>query len=521
MRLRFNWHSVCVTLAAASQVWAQATFTPSSASSGAGQRVAAPFFVQRVGGGPAGSATVSVDPDAGSALSFSGGTYGGWVSSLTVNFDAGATLSVPFYFRADSAGRRTITGRLDDGGGVAGADVDVSALPLEFDVESGSLVHGDTPWGPWENVAFLPGVSIAPAAGAAHRGALGLMLDDQNLATDAGGEGRLAAAWALLPSDQVFTRLWLRVTAQSPATDYFELLQLAWGLNDPNPARGPLSLSFRVPGPQLGLLGRNNGVVAGVAAAGTLAPSAGWHLIELDAIGVGSDAGVGQLWVDGVSVARLSPLDWSGERVERLQLGENGPITHAFLGTFEVDDMRVSTVPQPSTLAVQAPGVPVAQGSCVALTAQLLTSSGVAAPASYPVDLAVGWGALSGSAFADPGCTVSAAPRIPLGASQVTFGFRPEEAGAAPLRVSQIDFLPGTSAGMLSAVFVDAGTPDAGTPDAGTPDAGTPDAGTPDAGTPDAGTPDAGAPDGGAERGLGVGAHAASRVETSGWWRRC
>ena len=333
------------------------------------------------------------------------------------------------------------------------------------DVESGTLLPGDTPPGRWDSYVQATLLNtLQPSMLAAHRGSYGIRQVDDRAVTGAGDENHLVWRQAS-PVMSVGLRFWLRVPVNNLGGSLFvgTLLDAPGG---PVPGGGQVAtvgLSNAPAGAGLG----------GFDATGlyqydrTPAPDASvWHLYEVAVDRIGNPLGTRALYIDGRLSARRAPLDMTGQSFAGVNLGEYYADERTFMGTLDFDDIRVEGLPQASTLTVTA--TPVGSSPCVPAIIGLVSSDGRPAPAPY--DFIATLEATAPAGFhsnADCSAPVTAVS-FAAGGTQALAYFAPGVAAQPVLRARFVDFLT-TDATYGGTVIPDGGAPDAGAPDAGPP----------------------------------------------------
>src|SRR5262249_46660779 len=70
-----------------------------------------------------------------------------------------------------------------------------------------------------------------------------------------------------------------------------------------------------------------------------------WHLVEIAALGIGTDAGVRRCWIDGASAYADGGLYWVGSWAGYVSAGMLWYEGRTFTGSVIMDDVRVSGAP--------------------------------------------------------------------------------------------------------------------------------------------------------------------------------
>jgi hypothetical protein len=305
------------------------------------------------------------------------------------------------------------------------------------DFETGTLRSSDSPPGRWDETPISSPNSLASDATAAHRGLYGLLLTDRSSTT----AFQASADVARPPlTSSFFFRTWLRLRSVSTSGDVVLVQAL--------PAQVELRIARQDPVWELAVRnGSGRQYVSRRTPTTEPVREDRWYLVEFGARGLGSPAGQAWLWLDGVEVASLSGIDWQDAdyQLEQLRVGEPWTDTGRFVGSIDVDDVRVSATPMASHLELRLSEE--AKSGCIAVEVSLRASSGDAlAPAPYEVPVTLGVSAGSGSFHTDTGCKDSVeSVRLPAGTPERRVYFRPNGAsGKAMLRASHPDFLPAT-----------------------------------------------------------------------------
>jgi hypothetical protein len=283
--------------------------------------------------------------------------------------------------------------------------------------------------------------SIATSNAAAHRGAFGGELIDAENITGAGSGA--AASVVFSASSAVYVRAWVRVAETNGLGDTVLL-------NIINSAQNLNNVYLAYPDGSLSLAGSQQPDVFSRLPTGFALALGDWHLLEAAATGGGTDAGVRTLWVDGVQKATQTGLAWSGADwiASTFILGQAWSTDRRYVGKVDFDDLRISTEPMGSVLAVTA-SPPLTQGGCVPLTVELRDSvANAPAAAPYALDVAVSG---PGAVFDDAACTHAIdSVRIDKGARLGTAFGRFDARGSVVLVASHPDFLSASSMVQIS-----------------------------------------------------------------------
>ncbi len=305
------------------------------------------------------------------------------------------------------------------------------------DFETGTLRPADSPPGRWDETPSSSPNTVASTAASAHRGLYGLQLTDRS--SSAGFHASADVGGTPLAST-FFFRTWLRLRSVSTSGDVV-LVQALPALVELRIARQDSVWELAVRnGSGRQYVSRRTPTTAPVQ-------TDRWYLIEFGARGLETLAGQAWLWVDGVEVASLSGMDWqdTAYQLEQLRVGEPWSDTGAFIGSIDVDDVRVSASPMASRLELRLPEE--AKSNCIPVEVSLRASAENAlAPAPYEVAVALSVPEGSGSFHADTGCKDAVeSVRLPAGSSERRVYFRSSGSeGLATLRASHPDFLSTT-----------------------------------------------------------------------------
>ncbi len=358
-----------------------------------------------------------------------------WSSTLNVTIPAGTSRGPTVFYRDVTPGPVTLT--------AAAAGRDDGKLPLTVlsvgfsdDLESGTLFDTDNPRGKWHFWGGTASVTASNSTAAAHRGARGLRINDQDASTGSGEQRHLTVDIAPARGS-IYARAWVRVNSASTA-GVFNVLNIAVTENSNNHAAAQVQM------PQLEVATTGGNASGGFPTDGsTTRLTAGqWHLVELGAIGVGTSNGTRAVWIDGVLAASRPGQDWSPSswRASRFSFGETWSPDRRFTGTIDQDDYRISAAPPANTLTVTLP--PQIGTECMPFQVGLINAA-AAAPAQAPYDVQVALSVTAGTAsfFSDDACTVaSTTATLPWGDSAATHHVRASAEGALTVRAEQIDF---------------------------------------------------------------------------------
>lgn len=178
-----------------------------------------------------------------------------------------------------------------------------------------------------------------------------------------------------------------------------------------------------------------------------------WHLVQLDLLGVGTDAGVLAGSLDGVALETLVGLEWTASQLSRLLLGF-GAVHDRWIGSHQLDDLLVLSERRAVKMQLVVPAS-IETGVCQPVRVKLSDLDGGPLP---PPDVSVI--DLAGDAglefFDDERCTVP----WPAGGNGTTgvelrANFRATAAGELRLSSSSADLL---GAEATTFAWVDAGS---------------------------------------------------------------
>ena len=309
--------------------------------------------------------------------------------------------------------------------------------------------------GPWGYSNVQPNVVQSFTPLAAHRGDGGYRLLDNYSTGGNGSQGGIGIA--SLPRDAtIWLREWVRISPTS--------------INGNAVFTGIAGQDLRVtaPGGELQLAGSAGGQFSLFTT--TVRLDGGWHLMELYVEGIGTDAGTRALWFDGVRVARVGSLDFTGLGSNLLQIGEWWSDDRRWTGSLDFDDVRLSVEAPASRLAVREVGrIP----GCVQVSVGLEASS---TPGTFvpPVRDVLALATVDGGTLHPPssGClgagTVDGVILLRAGTvPDASFFVRADAPGDLELVVEEPDYLPARE------VFSGLVPPDGGVKDSGVGDGGT------------------------------------------------
>jgi hypothetical protein len=323
------------------------------------------------------------------------------------------------------------------------------------DFETGTLLKSQTPPGAFTRVVVTDAASDAGVqALAAHRGSWGLRVADPDVpATSDKPVLELQYTFAGSLFGDLYLRSWLRVATDAANSDTVRLLTVQ-GNTAVGPTMATAGLKFDG-GVGSALVNGKDQSGSETAVFTATALDTDWHLWELAALGVGSDAGVRQVFIDGARVAEQAAIDWTGVVITRLSVGETFADDQTFTGILDFDDVRSSSFPQMSTLVVTA--APALRG-CLPVRVSAVDSLLDVAPAPYDLtaEMTV-HGVDGGGYFSDPACVTPASTvSLASGESTAQVYFLSEGEGTAALAASHRDFLSVPL--VLFIVHTDAGT---------------------------------------------------------------
>lgn len=312
------------------------------------------------------------------------------------------------------------------------------AAPVVDTFESGGLRVSDTPPGVWADDLGLPGGNtLATSPDAAHRGARGLRLVDNNTATNEHSEGRLALGVSSSPTSRRL-RFWFRVTPNAGTSGTIVLGQISRA----NPM---LELFVDVPSGRLRAGGFDSpGSYRTDDISKTLTFNE-WHVVELIVTDATTRNGVRRVWLDGEQVMQRTGIDWNASTPQNVRVGQPNSTTGNFTGVIDLDDVMVDSAPLASSLRAvfdQRDGAARA-GDCLPLTLSLVSVDGTAVAAPYDVRTQPVITEIQGALFADAQCSTAAGEVvIPSGAMSGQFYARASTSGILRIEVPHPDFFP-------------------------------------------------------------------------------
>lgn len=335
---------------------------------------------------PDGGALLNASPTAG---------VSSWSNLLQLDLPAGQSRSAPFFLRAQTAGPQTFTVSAPSSGlPPASVTFTATAPALSDDFESGSVTLQSSPPGRWTSITAGQG-TVEALGSAAHRGAFGLHCVDPAGASGSNFPASVSHVVDPFPGD-LSLRCWMKVDAFSES-EHVRLFKVDLDAF----AAGAFEL---VLSPQRRLYATawdaQNFYFGSQSDAGTL-PLGSWHLLELVRRGAATAAATTDVFLDGVLISSVQPLDVRGQRYGSVNFGAffESDVTASM--TVEVDDARVATTPQATFLEVTV--LPGAAGGCVPFSVRLRDVFGDPVPAPYPLDLVAPPGVQG--PFGDPTCT--------------------------------------------------------------------------------------------------------------------
>lgn len=293
------------------------------------------------------------------------------------------------------------------------------------------------------------GCTLRAEPTAAHRGAQGMALDDQDGSQGEGFQGEVALA---VPQTirSIYGRFWFRTTS-SNGQGRAVVAQLYTNDADQKPildlAFNPVSNTFETSGTD---------TTAGYQQSETAFPLQidRWYLIEYEVTGLGTATGAVRGYIDGTLKTQLA-LNYTGVPGLNMALGEPWSYDRRFVGRFNFDDFRADTAPQASrfVLTPTPPTSPATAGSCIPVALTLASSSGgVPANAPYGLNVALSATGVAGVYFSDAACTTPAvSATLQAGDPGATVYFRPDATGIVALKADHPDLLSGSSSLVVTA----------------------------------------------------------------------
>ena len=214
----------------------------------------------------------------------------------------------------------------------------ISAPGVSSNFESGTLLRSDAPPGEWDQYIEDTAANTAQVIPeAARSGSYGFRLTDSDGSAGSGGQNALSVE-VDSASGTFHLRTWFRVT----------------GFNDLGSFAIAQIFSDADGGQPLAELGYSAGSVCHWsydrvwgrgAQCNSLNPTAdNWHFMELEVLGVGTNAGTSVMTIDG---ARKSAggKDWTGLSVDHVRLGAPASEDRAFIGLLDFDDLVAAPGP--------------------------------------------------------------------------------------------------------------------------------------------------------------------------------
>ncbi|MBK7864899.1 MAG: hypothetical protein IPJ65_41140 [Archangiaceae bacterium] len=298
------------------------------------------------------------------------------------------------------------------------------------DFETGTLTPDQSPPGVWAVHDGVANTSTNTSAEAAHRGAFGLrMLDNEGVTT----YGNVTSARVRVNVDAgslLAIRFWIRVT---PTTAAGNLVFVGMLRQDPK---------LFYPGARVDVGAHLPD--GGYSQVSTTADLSGgqWHLFEYTVSDVGaSSTSNRRMFIDGTSVLN-DRFDTSGASgLTSLGLGQGWADDRSFKGSIDFDDFRVTNGAPASTLAFADAGS-TWMGGCAPLSLTLSSSAGTSAAAPYDVRASLSVTGVAASWYSDAQCTTRASEVvIPAGATHARAWLQSTGVGTAVVRASHDDFL--------------------------------------------------------------------------------
>jgi hypothetical protein len=311
------------------------------------------------------------------------------------------------------------------------------------DYETGTLLHTDNPPGAW-TFTVTGEAQLQATSAAAHRGLYGLEISDAN-----GGSATSANLGSLYYDDggvtDYYARTWLRVVSSND-TGQASAVQIQGSV--PSSTLAELLLVFSQRRIGIGGFDRLGNYTSSFS--NNVPLDGAWHAFELHARGLGGPSGSRELWLDGQLVASNTGIDWSGQSLSNICLGECWTV-EGWSGTWYVDDTRASATPLPARLLLSA-AADVGVGDCVPVSVSLSdVASTIATPAPYDViaQLAASNSAATdaGVWFTDLGCrSATTTVTLPTGSTSPSLVyFSAQASGLTTLSATQDEFLPGSA----------------------------------------------------------------------------
>lgn len=248
---------------------------------------------------------------------------------------------------------------------------------------------------PWDYGTTDEGVLQLTAA-AAHRGAAGLRLDDQNAGTGQNVGSKVAHEKLGNAPASSWLRLWFR-SAQLTQPGRQVVAQLGFGSGNTTTGR---QQEIVLTGSRLTSDGRTTAGFTTTEAFVTL--DGGWHLLELGWEGVGTSQGTRELFVDGTSAIRFENQAFGWPQSAQAVAVGGVFVERSFVGQLDFDDVRLSTDPPASQFGVVGDAL---VGRCTPLRLELRDSrQGVVELAPTELRLEVALEGADGAVHFGDGC---------------------------------------------------------------------------------------------------------------------
>ncbi|MFL5318954.1 MAG: LamG-like jellyroll fold domain-containing protein [Myxococcaceae bacterium] len=412
---------------------------------------------RRLNGAPTSTGTLTVTLSSSASTGEFNSNPGqdiGWTPTWTLNFADGDTAKT-FVYRDSRPGTPNLTAAAT---GYPNATLAVVVDPeiISEDFDRPQLFWTDVPPGPWQfsDVAPSTANSVGSTPSGAHRGDGGLHTVDTASSGTFDDEADLGMSLEPI-QPQVYFRGWFRMT-QPDAVGVETVLAVHLNIGGGSPG---LSLEIDSMG-RFCLGGHDVNGTYSVAPCTVPVVPGSWYLLEGALTGLGSDAGVRTMWINGAQAATTT-VDWSAKTAHSFTVGNAWGEPRDFTGTMDWDDFRATLYPPASTFNVQVPPV-VAPGSCVAAKLSLVDSTGATAPAPYDVDATLV--ASNATVSLQPDCSApTSLATLPNGSTGVTLYVSALALGPSTIVASHPDFIDGLASFDGGLLVADGGSSDGGT----------------------------------------------------------
>ncbi|HVE86255.1 MAG TPA: PKD domain-containing protein [Myxococcales bacterium] len=327
--------------------------------------------------------------------------------------------------------------------------------PQHFnEIESGQLTIFDSPPGKAGGTFPGPpptGLSILPSSQASdlHRGLFGFRVTDTDGSAGAGAGVSQFVNISGAGSGLIYHRLWWKPSPSAAVGSRNVAALTATGLACPT-SNSVADLIVAGDG-TLSVGGCTGSAYTQASSAVQAAPNV-WHLLELQATGLGTPSGTRSVYLDGALAVIQSGLNFSGFTLNQVSDGQTWSTTRTYQGTDYFDDLRISTAVMPSRLVLTVPAL-TDRACSAAITVQARDSDGTAQPVPEPTTVSLTASGITGTFYGDPSCAGTITNvQIPVGTSTATVYFKPGTAGPGNLTASNVDLLPTPAAVTVASI---------------------------------------------------------------------